>query len=273
MRRSGGAARADAPPPLRHPAMPSSFGITMPPAIPHRALTLLLLLAGTACARPSSAPAISAQPSSATAPRAQTSEAVDLLAGGPAQHWRGYRMDTLPSAWSYDAATGVLTRTRFGGDIITRQQYDDFEFELEWKVGPRGNSGIFYRATEATGIIYENAPEMQVLDNIGHRDGLTLLTSAGANYGLDAPVRDVTKPVGEWNHARIVVVGPHVEHWLNGVKLLEYELWTPEWTAKVAASKFRQWPTYGLARRGHIGLQEHADVVSYRNIRIREIKR
>ena len=221
----------------------------------------LFLIAATACAPVSRAPSANVEPGAT----------VDLLAGGAARHWRGYRQDSLPSAWAYDAATGVLTRTRQGGDIITRQQYTDFELTLEWQVGPAGNSGIFYRATESTGIIYENAPEMQVLDNKGHRDGSNALTSAGANYALDAPVRDVTRPVGEWNQARLVVVGPHVEHWLNGVKLLEYELWTPAWMAKVAASKFREWPSYGLARRGHIGLQEHGDVVSYRNIRIRVI--
>ncbi len=253
--------------------MRRTFGITMPPAIPHRALTLLVLLAGTACARQSSTPAPTAQPSAATAPRTQTSAAVNLLAGGAARHWRGYRVDSLPAAWVYDAATGVLTRTRRGGDIITRQQYTDFEFDVEWRVTTGGNSGVFYRATESTRIVYENAPEMQILDNAAHRDGLSPLTAAGANYALDAPVRDVTRPVGEWNQARLLVVGPHVEHWLNGVKLLEYELWTPEWTAKVATSKFAEWPPYGLARRGHIGLQDHGDFVAYRNIRIREITR
>ena len=247
--------------------MPRSFGITMPPALSRHALSLLLLLAGTACAPQSYTP----PPEPAR--QVSAGSTVDLLAGGPARHWRGYRVDSLPSAWSYDSTTRVLTRTRFGGDIITRQQYTDFELELEWKVGARGNSGIFYHATEGTGVIYENAPEMQILDNTGHADGRNSLTSAGANYALDAPVRDVTRPVGEWNQARLIVVGSHVEHWLNGVKLLEYERWTPEWTAKVAASKFAQWPSYGLARRGHIGLQEHGDVVSFRNIRIREITR
>lgn len=234
----------------------------------------LLLLLATACAQPARTPADAVQPiprGDLPADAIQRGPTIDLLAGGAERHWRGYRMDSLPSAWAYDAATGVLTRSSYGGDIVTRQQFTDFEFEVEWKVGPKGNSGIFYRATEATGVIYENAAEMQVLDNGGHGDGVNPLTSAGANYALDAPIRDVTKPVGEWNTARIVAVGPHVEHWLNGVKLLEYELWTPEWTAKVAASKFNQWPTYGLARRGHIGLQEHGDVVSFRNIRIREI--
>ena len=197
----------------------------------------------------------------------------DLLGPNAAAHWRGYRVDSLPSAWAFDATTGVLTRTRPGGDIVTRQQYTDFEFEVDWRLGEKGNSGIFYHATEGTAVIYENAPEMQILDNKGHNDGRNTLTSAGANYGLDQPVRDVTKPLGEWNEARIVVIGSHVEHWLNDVKLLEYELWTPEWTAKVAKTKFAQWPTYGLARRGHIGLQEHGDVASFRHIRIRELSK
>lgn len=198
---------------------------------------------------------------------------VDLFAGGPSRHWRGYKQDTLPSAWAYDAASNTITRTRFGGDIITRQQYADFEFEIEWKVIPGGNSGIFYHATEGTAVIYENAPEMQVLDNQRHNDGKNTLTSAGANYGLNAPARDVTRPVGEWNRARVVVIGSHVEHWLNGEKLLEYELWTPEWTEKVSKTKFAQWPTYGLARRGHIGLQEHGDLIHFRHARVRELSR
>lgn len=188
-----------------------------------------------------------------------------------ADAWRGYRSDSLPAGWRFDAASGTLTRERGPGDIITRRQFGDFELELEWKVGPRGNSGVFYRATEGTRRIYENAPEMQVLDNTGHFDGRNTLTSAGANYALDAAVRDVTKPVGEWNHARIVARGAHIEHWLNGVKVVEYELWTDAWKAKVAASKFREWPTYGWADYGHIGLQDHGDVVSFRGMRIREL--
>jgi hypothetical protein len=188
-----------------------------------------------------------------------------------ADAWRGYRRNDLPLGWEFDATSGELTRRRGGGDIITRAQFTDFELELEWKVGARGNSGVFYRANEGTRVIYENAPEMQVLDNTAHADGRNALTSAGANYGLDAPVRDVTRPVGEWNRARIVARGARVEHWLNDVKVVEYDAWTDAWSAKVAASKFAAWPTYGLGRRGHVGLQDHGDVVSFRSIRIREI--
>jgi hypothetical protein len=188
-----------------------------------------------------------------------------------ADAWRGYRRNDLPSGWEFDATSGELTRRRGGGDIITRAQFTDFELELEWKVGARGNSGVFYRANEGTRVIYENAPEMQILDNTGHADGRNTLTSAGSNYALDAPVRDVTRAVGEWNRARIVARGAKVEHWLNDVKVVEYEAWTDAWKSKVAASKFSAWPTYGLGRRAHIGLQDHGDVVFFRNIRVREI--
>lgn len=192
---------------------------------------------------------------------------IDLQA---ADAWRGYRSETLPAGWEFDTVTKELTR-RGGGDIITKLQFSSFELELEWKLGPKGNSGIFYWANEGTDRIYENAPEMQILDNAGHADGANALTSAGANYALNAPIRDVTKPVGEWNAVRLVVRGDTVEHWLNGTKVVEYIAGSPEWQQLVAASKFREWPTYGQARTGHIGLQDHGDVVSFRNMRIREL--
>jgi hypothetical protein len=197
------------------------------------------------------------------------------LLDGSANAWRGYRADSLPAGWRFDRASGVLSRSGAGpgGDIVTRAEYGDFELELDWRISPKGNSGVFFRANEATDDIYENATEMQVLDNGGHPDGRNPLTNAGSNFGLVAPVRDVTRPVGEWNRARIVAVGPHVEHWLNGTKLLEYDLWTPAWTALVKGSKFGQWPAYGLGRRGHIGLQDHGNEVGFRNIRIRELGR
>lgn len=203
----------------------------------------------------------------AAASPAARSEWIDLQR---AEAWRGYKSETLPAGWEFDSTTRVLTRRR-GGDIVTRQQFSRFELELEWKVGARGNSGVFYWATEGTRVIYENAPEMQILDNTGHGDGRNALTSAGANYGLNAPPRDLTRPVGEWNTARIVARGDTVEHWLNGTKAVEYVAGSPEWTRAVAASKFNAWPSYGKARTGHIGLQDHGDVVFFRGMRVREL--
>lgn len=228
-----------------------------------RGLALLALLA--ACARPSAT--IAQLPA---VPDTPVGEWINLQR---ATEWRGYQSDTLPSSWQFDAASGVLTfSARGGGDIVTRRRFSNFELELEWRVGPRGNSGIFYWANEHTPRIYENAPEMQVLDNTGHADGKNTLTSAGANYALYAPVQDVTRPVGEWNRVRIVTMGNRVEHWLNGVKVVEYEAGSADWMRRGLSSKFAAWNEYGVARRGHIGLQDHGDVVSFRNIRIREVR-
>ena len=190
-----------------------------------------------------------------------------LFDGTSTAAWRGYRSESLPAGWQ--AVDGTLARVGEAGDIVTREQFANFELELDWRVQPGGNSGVMFRVTETAEATYETGPEMQVLDDARHADGKSPLTSAGSAYGLYPAPRGIVKPAGEWNAARLVVDGAHVEHWLNGTKLLEYELWTPEWKAKVAASKFAEWPGYGMARRGHIALQDHGDPVAFRNIRIR----
>ena len=193
-----------------------------------------------------------------------------LLFDGTLNAWRGYRRDDAPGGWSVVGGSLAFTPGVDGGTLITRDQFGDFGLALDWKVAEGGNSGVFYRATEAERAPYWTGPELQVLDNAGNPDGSTPETSAGANYALHAPVGDVTRPVGEWNQVRIVVRGAHVEHWMNGVRIVQYELWADEWRAAVAATKFADWPGYGMAEVGHIGLQDHGDPVWYRNIRIRE---
>jgi hypothetical protein len=193
-----------------------------------------------------------------------------LFDGRTTAGWRGYKQQTVPDGWR--VVDGALTRVGPGGDIITTDQFENFELALEWKVAPGGNSGIMYRVTEAGENSYNTGPEMQVLDDARHADGKSRLTSAGAAYGLYPAPEGVVKPAGEWNQARLVVNGAHVEHWLNGQRVVEYELWSPDWEAKVKGSKFVEWPSYGRERRGHIALQDHGDQVSFRNIRIREIR-
>lgn len=191
-----------------------------------------------------------------------------LFDGHSLAGWRGYKAKTAPEGWK--AVDGALTRVGKAGDLITTDQYDDFELRLEWKIPKGGNSGVFFHVTEEGGDqAYFTGPEMQVLDNAGHKDGQNPLTSAGSNYALHAPSRDVTRPAGEWNEVRLLVKGPHVEHWLNGVKVVEYELWSPDWEARVKASKFNTMPGYGRAKRGHIALQDHGDLVAFRNIKIK----
>lgn len=192
-----------------------------------------------------------------------------LFDGESLDGWRGYHTPELPGGWA--ARDGMLTRIGDGGDLMTERQFADFELSVEWRVEAAGNSGIFYRAAPGEEWIYHSAPEMQVLDDEGHYDGGDPLTSAGANYGLHAAPRGVVNPAGEWNQARIVVRGSSVEHWLNGQRVVSYELGSDEWEALVAGSKFVEWPAYGRAERGHIGLQDHGDPVWYRNIKIREL--
>lgn len=187
--------------------------------------------------------------------------------------WRGYRRSDLPSNWQVEDGTIVLRPGDNGGDIITRDQYDDFELALEWRVPPAGNSGIFYRATEDYEVIWYGAPEIQVLDDAAHPDGADPATSAGALYALYPPTEEAVRPAGEWNALRVVARGAHVEHWLNGVKIVEYEAWSDDWYDRVEASKFSEYPDFGEARSGHIGLQDHGDTVWYRDIRIRPIER
>lgn len=198
-------------------------------------------------------------------------EWVTLFGGDDLSQWRGYRRDDVPTGWSVEDGTLAFTPGGEGGDIITRDQFGDFELELEWKISPGGNSGIFYRGTEAYDNVWESAPEMQVLDNSRHVDGGDPLTSAGAAYGLYPATTDASRPVGEWNRVRIVARGNHAEHWLNGQKVAEYELDSPDWKERVAQSKFQTMPGYGQARRGHIALQDHGDPVWYRNVRIRAL--
>ena len=154
---------------------------------------------------------------------------------------------------------------------MTADQFDNFELRLDWKVTKNGNSGIMYRVTDQGNQTYETGPEFQILDNAGHKDGQDPITSAGSNYALHPPARDVTRPVGEWNQIRLIVNGAHVEHWMNGVKLLEYELWSEDWDKRVKASKFAKMPGYGRAKRGHLVLQDHGDLVAFRNIKIKPL--
>jgi len=175
-----------------------------------------------------------------------------LFDGTSLDAWRGYRSDRIPGGWQ----------------IVDRTLSKDLE--LEWKIGEAGNSGIFYRGTEEYDHIYWSAPEYQLLDDVKADDNKTRLTCAGALYAIYPSPAGHLKPVGEWNKARIVATGNHVQHWLNGFKLLEYEVGSSDWEARVQASKFKPYPNYGRARRGHIALQgDHTGSLAFRNMKIR----
>lgn len=192
-----------------------------------------------------------------------------LFDGKSLAGWRGYKTETPPKGWR--AANGELIRDGSGGDLMTAEQFDNFELRLEWKISQNGNSGIIYRIGTDGQYPWSTGPEFQILHNAGHKDGASPITSAGSNYAVNPPIKDVTKAVGEWNEARVIANGNHVEHWMNGVKLLEYEIGSQDWEARVKASKFATMPGYGRVKRGYIALQDHGDVVTYRNIKIRTL--
>jgi hypothetical protein len=193
-----------------------------------------------------------------------------LFDGQTTNGWRGYKRDGFPDE-GWKVQSGCLVRIGRGGDICTVDEFDNFELKLEWRISAAGNSGIFYRVDEQLGWPWESGPEMQVLDNAEHADGQNPKTSAGSCYAVYAPARDVTQPVGLFNQVRIVARGRHIEHWLNGAKVVEYELQSPAWEALIAESKFKAMPRHGRVPCGRIVLQDHGDRVWYRNIKIRPL--
>jgi len=187
--------------------------------------------------------------------------------------WHAWGKKEVPgSGWS--AADGCLTFTpgKAGGDIASDGQFGDFELTLEWKVGPGGNSGIMYRATEDHGYPWETGRECQVLDNARHADGKKPKTRAGCMYDMFAAATDVARPAGEWNRVRIIADGTRLEHWLNGFKIVDVDTASDEYAQALAASKFTKMPDYGLRSSGHIALQDHGDMVWFRNIKVRALK-
>src|SRR6266702_8192476 len=193
-----------------------------------------------------------------------------LFDGTSLDAWKGYQTATIPDGWKI--VDRALAKDTPVADIVSKDQFGNFELQIDWKIGPAGNSGIFYRGTEEYEHIYWSAPEYQLLDDIKGADNKTRLTCAGAAYAVYPSPAGHLKPVGQWNQARIVANGAHIEHWLNGVKLLEYEMRSPDWERRVKASKFAEWPNYGRAKRGHIAMQgDHSGTLAFRNIRVREI--
>lgn len=226
-----------------------------------------LIAALSACSRGGDTSSAGEAPLNTLTPADRAAGWRSLFDGTTTAGWRGYRKDEMPPGWQ--AVEGALTRVAPAGDIISVDQYRNFELALDWRVLPGGNSGIFYRVSEDLEHPWQSGPEMQVLDDAAHADGRSPLTSAGALYGIYPARPGVVRPAGEWNSVRLVLNGRHVEHWLNGAKLVEAEIGSPDWEARVKGSKFADLPRYGRNDSGHIGLQDHGDRVSFRNIRIR----
>jgi len=197
-----------------------------------------------------------------------------LFDGKTTTGWRGFKMETLPDGWQVmDGNLVTLGKgDDMGGDIITTSQFEDFDLYLEWAISPGGNSGIFFHVLEGDyPTIYATGPEYQLIDDVGFPEKLGEWQKTGANYAMHNPENVVLKPVGEFNSSRILVKDGHVTHWLNGNKVVEYDLWTDDWKARLITGKWNAYPGYGLARNGFIGLQDHGSFIRFRNIKIKDL--
>ena len=198
-----------------------------------------------------------------------------LFDGQSTVQWRGFRRDTFPAkCWQIEKGsikTVVGCDKSDQVDIVTREKFRNFELELEWRVAPGANSGIVYLISEDQDQTWKTGPEMQVLDDDKHPDGKKPSTSAGSLFDLIAPGRKTLRPVGEYNMARIVINNGHVEHWLNGEKILDYDLGSAALKELIAESKFKGFPRFALNSEGLIALQYHGDEVWFRKIRIRTL--
>lgn len=196
-----------------------------------------------------------------------------LFDGESLKGWRSFKQNELVG-WSIE--DGALTNIAEGGtDLVTDSGYKDFDLRFEWKVPEKGNSGVMFRVVESEdyGHPWETGPEYQLLDDHSQelQENLKPSQFAASNYDMEAPAQSLSKPTGEWNEGRLVVNGNHVEHWLNGVKVVEYELGSEAWKEQVRNSKWKDYPGYGQAPAGHIAFQGDHTKVWLRNIKIKEL--
>ncbi len=198
-----------------------------------------------------------------------------LFDGKTTTGWRNFRKTDVSKGWQ--VIDGALCRVdQTAGDIVTLEQYDNFELQLDYKVPAHANSGIMYRVTEDKTTPWQTGPEIQILDNTdpggdSQKSGWAYALYKPADDPKTGKPLDTTKAVGEWNRLRIVCNGPKVEHWMNGVKYVEYEIGSADWNERLAASKFAKMEGFAKNPKGHIALQGDHGNVCYTNIRIRPL--
>jgi 3-keto-disaccharide hydrolase len=198
-----------------------------------------------------------------------------LFDGTSLAGWRGYRKPD-PTGTRWKVTDGALCIPHDDGsdtlgqrDIVSSDEFDTFDLDFEWKVGPGSNSGLKYFVTENRDAAIGH--EYQIIDDERHEDAKVAggERQTASFYDVKAASSHPTRPIGEWNRSRVLVTGNHVEHWLNGVKVLEYELGSPAMAAAVADSKFKGIAGFGTRVKGHILLQDHGEAVCFRNVKIR----
>lgn len=211
----------------------------------------------------------------------RTDDWIPLFDGKTTTGWHKYGGGAVGSAWK--TADGVLYldttqmengKIKGGGDIVTDEEFENFDLKLEWKISPGGNSGIMFNVHEDTTTYkypFETGPEMQVLDNDGHKDGKIQKHRAGDLYDLISCSKETVKPVGEWNQVEIKLLNGKLDFFLNGENVVSTTMWDDNWNKMVANSKFKTMPGFGTFRKGRIDLQDHDCMVWYRNIMIKRL--
>lgn len=212
-------------------------------------------------------------------------EWIYLFDGSSTEGWRAYNGDELPAQWmikngalTFDTEKRMESEKRGGHDIIYyKEEFENFELYLEWKLPKGGNSGIFYHLKEGYQGPPEVSPEYQLLDDLKweevNKAKLEEWQKTGADYAMYVPDKNqkIVKPAGEWNTSRIRFTPELVEHWLNGKKILSFVPWSEDWVEKKNAGKWKDFPDYGKYKTGFIGLQDHDSPLWFRNIKIRKL--
>ncbi len=202
-----------------------------------------------------------------------------LFDGKTLNGWRDFQGEDLKGPWKVDR--GSLSGLGLGSDstgyIVTEKQYENFILTFDWKIAEGGNSGVLYHVLERPEykVPYVSGPEYQVIDDLGFPEKLEDWQKAGADYAMYVPDPDkkIVKKAGLWNSSKIVFDNGHVEHWLNGEKIIEFEAWSDDWFERRSGGKWDYAPEYGLARKGYISLQDHGSKTWYKNIKLKELPR
>jgi hypothetical protein len=215
----------------------------------------------------------------------ETEDWIYLFDGTTTEGWRAYNGETLPEQWvikdgalTFDTEKKLEAEKQGGKDIIyAKEEFDNFELYLEWKLPAGGNSGVFYHLKEGYGSPPEISPEYQLLDDLGWEEinnaTLQEWQKTAADYAMYVPDNNakITKPAGEWNTTRIIFTQELVEHWLNGKKVLSFVPWSEDWKKRRDKGKWKDYPNYGTSKTGFIGLQDHDSPLWFKNIKIKKL--